>query len=202
MFKFTERMNDSYRFKCVLCLPKVNHITAYKNSPSNLRKHILRKHNCQLAKYCELTSVASKRKTDPGTTSNTKQLKLRETRQVSQKTVDNSILRFIVQGLQAFSLVEQQSFQTLVQDLQSNSVVMSQATVCRRIETAMTTMKAKVKEEMSKTAYIATTTDCWTARRRSFIGVTAHWLDSSSFERHSVALACRWITHLMSWQVH
>ncbi|XP_058601183.1 uncharacterized protein LOC131520737 isoform X2 [Onychostoma macrolepis] len=42
---------------------------------------------------------------------------------------------------------------------------------------------------MRKAAYIATTTDCWTARRRSFIGITAHWLDPCSFERHSVALA-------------
>lgn len=44
---------------------------------------------------------------------------------------------------------------------------------------------------MRKMPYIATTTDCWTARRRSFIGVTAHWLDPSSFERRSVGLACR-----------
>lgn len=110
---------------------------------------------------------------------------------MSQKTVENSILRFIVQGFQAFSIIEQPSFQTLVLDLHSNAVVMSRTTVCRRIDTAMMTMKAKIKEAMSKTAYIGTTTDCWTARRRSFIGVTAHWLDSSSFQRHSVALACR-----------
>lgn len=43
---------------------------------------------------------------------------------------------------------------------------------------------------MRKTAYIATTTDCWTAIRRSFKGVTAHWLEPSSFQRNSVALAC------------
>ncbi len=37
----------------------------------------------------------------------------------------------------------------------------------------------------------ATTTDCWTARQRSYLGVTCHWIDNTSLERHSAALACR-----------
>lgn len=40
MFEFTEVKGDSYRLKCLLCLPRVNDISAFKNSPSNLRKHI------------------------------------------------------------------------------------------------------------------------------------------------------------------
>jgi len=40
MFEFTEVKGDSYRLKCLLCLPRVNEISAFKNSPSNLRKHI------------------------------------------------------------------------------------------------------------------------------------------------------------------
>ncbi|KAK3539932.1 hypothetical protein QTP70_019570, partial [Hemibagrus guttatus] len=34
------KSKDSFRFKCLLCLPKTNYIAAYRNSPSNLRKHI------------------------------------------------------------------------------------------------------------------------------------------------------------------
>ncbi len=40
LFQFSEQVNDSFRFKCLLCLPKQNFITAYKNSSSNLRKHV------------------------------------------------------------------------------------------------------------------------------------------------------------------
>ncbi len=36
-----------------------------------------------------------------------------------------------------------------------------------------------------------TTTDCWSTRRKSFIGVTAHWLDPDSLTRFSAALACK-----------
>jgi len=62
----------------------------------------------------------------------------------------------------------------------------------RKIDNATVVMKKQVKEAMQNTAYrpIATT-DCWTARRRSFIGVTAHWLDPVTFQRQSVGLACK-----------
>lgn len=52
-------------------------------------------------------------------------------------------------------------------------------------------MKAKIRRAMQNIEYIATTTDCWTAFRQSFIGVTAHWIDPDSLERCSVALACK-----------
>src|SRR4029434_5032230 len=46
-------------------------------------------------------------------------------------------------------------------------------------------------DTMQNIKYIATTTDCWTARRQSFIGVTAHWIQPDSLESCSVALACK-----------
>ena len=41
-------------------------------------------------------------------------------------------------------------------------------------------MKRNIKEAMSTVDFIATTTDCWSARRRGFLGVTAHWVDPNS----------------------
>uniref|UniRef100_A0A8C1I096 Transposase n=1 Tax=Cyprinus carpio carpio TaxID=630221 RepID=A0A8C1I096_CYPCA len=143
-----------------------------------------------LEEYCQMTSTACKRPSG-GTGFKAKQLKLLETKQVSQKTVDRAILCFIVQGLQPFSLVEKPSFQDLIVELQPSSAVMSHTTVRRKIDSDTSKMKERLKNEMKKVPYIATTTDCWTARRRSFIGVTAHWLDPCSFERRSAALACR-----------
>lgn len=50
--------------------------------------------------------------------------------------------------------------------------------------------------------HIATTTDCWSVRRRRFIGVTVHWIDPDSLTRYSAALAHSWKvrTHSMCWQ--
>ena len=48
-----------------------------------------------------------------------------------------------------------------------------------------------VTNAMRPLQFVATTTDCWSARGRSYIGVTAHWIDVNSLERRCVALACK-----------
>lgn len=40
MFSYIGVKDSSYRMKCLLCLPKNSELLAYKNSPSNLRKHV------------------------------------------------------------------------------------------------------------------------------------------------------------------
>lgn len=78
-----------------------------------------------LRKYTELTTASMKRKLEPGPgTSSMKQMNLEETKQVSQKSVNNAVLNFIVQGLQPSSLVEQPAFQSLVTDLQPKCTIM------------------------------------------------------------------------------
>jgi hypothetical protein len=52
-------------------------------------------------------------------------------------------------------------------------------------------VKKNLKETMDKVEYVATTTDCWSAHGRSFIGVTGHWIDPETLERKSCVLACR-----------
>ncbi|KAK6321957.1 hypothetical protein J4Q44_G00067490 [Coregonus suidteri] len=59
----------------------------------------------------------------------------------------------------------------------------------------------KVTEAMRGVDRIATTTDCWSARRRSFIGVTAHWIDPDNLNRCSAALACKRLRGLHTFDV-
>ena len=40
MFSFVEKRGESYIMQCKLCVPKKSNISAYKNSTSNLRKHV------------------------------------------------------------------------------------------------------------------------------------------------------------------
>ena len=41
MFEIFVTKTDSFQFKCLLCLPQTNYITAYKNSSSNLKKYVV-----------------------------------------------------------------------------------------------------------------------------------------------------------------
>nr|XP_023662603.1 uncharacterized protein LOC111841232 [Paramormyrops kingsleyae] len=64
---------------------------------------------------------------------------------------------------------------------------MSRTTLRQKVEEGAQEMKRNIKQAMSSIEFIAT--DCWSARRRGFLGVTAHWVDSDSLKRCSVALA-------------
>jgi hypothetical protein len=44
---------------------------------------------------------------------------------------------------------------------------------------------------LQKQRFVATTTDCWSAHHRSYIGVTVLWINESTMKRGSAAVACR-----------
>lgn len=108
---------------------------------------------------------------------------------MSQASVDKAILKFIVEGLHPPHIVKQPRFIELVQHLQPNTNVMTRNTVVNKVTKASTDMKIKLKTALNEVEFIATTTDCWTAHRRGFIGVTAHWFNPQTMERSCAALA-------------
>ncbi|KAI7789260.1 hypothetical protein IRJ41_001648 [Triplophysa rosa] len=144
-----------------------------------------------MQRYTALTATRKRRMEGEEAPSTSKQLKLGETKIVTQKNVDHAVLNFVTQSLQPFSLVDQPSFKAFLHDLQPNTSLMSRTTLRRKMDEAVLEMKINMKKAMSEIDFLATTTDCWSSRRRGFIGVTAHWVDPNSLERCSVALACR-----------
>lgn len=132
--------------------------------------------------------------------SSIKQRKLEDIK-VSQKTIDLAVVNFIVQGLHPFGVVEQTGFVDLIHCTQPDYTVMSRTTLRERIDKCTKQMKEKLKNAMQTVKYIDTTTDCWTAHRQSFIGVTAHWIEPDTLERKSVALACKRLKGTHSYDV-
>lgn len=110
---------------------------------------------------------------------------------VSQRVIDKAVVKYVVKGLQPFCVVEQEPFNDFVKELQPNAKIMSRLTLRSMVDDASKVMKKAVTEAMRAVDHIATTTDCWSTRRRSFIGVTAHWLNPDSLIRCSAALACK-----------
>ncbi|KAI4889111.1 hypothetical protein NFI96_025223 [Prochilodus magdalenae] len=192
-FEMVGCKNNSFRMRCKLCAPKYHEIVAFKNSPSNLKKHIDKKHPTSLERYTQFTSAALKRKssTEGSLAPPSKQTKLWETRRVSQASVDKAVIKFVVQGLHPPHIVQQQGFIDLVQYLQPNTNVITRNTVVDKVTKTSIEMKRKLKAALSEIEFIATTTDCWTAHRRSFIGVTAHWFNPQTMQRSFAALACK-----------
>lgn len=61
--------------------------------------------------------------------------------------------------------------------------------------------KAKLTEKLSTVDSVCTTVDCWSARGKSFLGVTCHWLDSKTFERQSICLSIQRVFGKHSYDV-
>ena len=47
-----------------------------------------------------------------------------------------------------------------------------------------------IKNTLSSKDYVCTTTDIWSQRKRSFLGMTAHVVDPETLLRKSFAIAC------------
>ena len=77
-----------------------------------------------------------------------------------------------------------------MKELQPNAKIMTRLTLRSMIDDGSKEMKKPVTEAMRGVDHIAITTDCWSVRRWSFIGVTAHWIDPD-LKRCSAALACK-----------
>ncbi|XP_051792179.1 E3 SUMO-protein ligase ZBED1-like [Erpetoichthys calabaricus] len=200
LFTYRGRKGDSVLMQCKLCLPSAM-ISAYKTSASNLKKHIMRKHPSKIDQYHDIiaTSASRQRKTTatPNKLSASKQAKLPDmmlapvSKRVPQATIDKLIINFICEGLQPFAVVEQPAFKELITTLQPHAKVISRSTVRTRICDAAEDMKTTIIAELGKAKFVATTTDCWSAHQKSYLGVTCHWIEEESLERRSAALACK-----------
>ncbi|XP_024139972.1 uncharacterized protein LOC112153794 [Oryzias melastigma] len=180
--------------RCQLCLPKKVDISAY-NSTSKLREHVARIHPNKLIKYTELVDSNKKRKCSSSDEPPTKSMKITDLwippRRLTQATVDRLVLNFVCEANQPFSVVERQSFKTMIETLHPHCTLMTRKTLCSRIQEAAKDMKSIIIKKLSAVNHVATTTDCWSARQRSYLGVTCHWIDPTTLDRHSAALACR-----------
>ena len=60
----------------------------------------------------------------------------------------------------------------------------------RRIKGRLLILKKNLLAVSNNVDFVATTIDCWTARRKFYIGLTAHWINAE-YRHQSAALACR-----------
>lgn len=104
---------------------------------------------------------------------------------------DNATAKYVVHGLRPFSVVEQEPFREVVRDLVPNAKILSRVTLTLMIEDGFKQMETALIEAMRGVDHIATTTDCWSVRKRGFSGVTAHWIDPETLSRCSAGLACK-----------
>lgn len=68
--------------------------------------------------------------------------------------------------------------------------IMSRHALKSKIDWTFETEKNKLIRIFSEIEYIGITCDIWSSKHRSFMGVTAHWIDPKTYERRYAILSC------------
>ncbi|GLV38548.1 hypothetical protein CBL_05096 [Carabus blaptoides fortunei] len=69
--------------------------------------------------------------------------------------------------------------------------VMCRKTAVNKLFAMYTDLINNIKYATKDIKYFCTTADIWSAKRRSFFGVTLHWIDNKDLKRYSCAIACK-----------
>ena len=74
--------------------------------------------------------------------------------------------------------------------------VMSHKTLSKRLNSKLSKVRDKIIIQLKNTSFVSTTADFWSVKRKSYLGITTHYIemppdDSTSVSRASVSLTCR-----------
>ena len=104
------------------------------------------------------------------------------------------ICRFVVLLVQDYIVdsvlptyhVDTAPFKTFVRRLTAGRVApRCRQTFTRQLEARLKKRKQDLINVLKTVDRVCTTADCWTSRRRSFLGITVHWLNQDTLERRA-----------------
>ncbi|KAG8180984.1 hypothetical protein JTE90_024732 [Oedothorax gibbosus] len=180
--------------KCEASVPsKTKEIKVSVLSTSNLIRHLQRHHSTETVEEFK-ASLSSAR--EEFVTTNPR--RVRETRYQSSSSIsqqsrfDGLIVDYVIHAMVPLQSVDDPTFHKIFNFLNISNrglKVMSRRTLTRRLDTKYSKHVEETRETLKSVPWLCTTADIWSSGKRSFIGVTAHWIDENN-ERRSTALAC------------
>ncbi|KAL4103994.1 hypothetical protein QTP88_019307 [Uroleucon formosanum] len=111
----------------------------------------------------------------------------------TQDQFDKDVTNFIIYSMIPLRTAENPFFKKIFENIGITKKinVPSRRNLGRKIHNLFEDNKEKIINDIKDIKYVCTTTDVWSSKKRSFLGVTIHWIDVDNFERPSSSLACR-----------
>uniref|UniRef100_A0A8C1Z2W8 BED-type domain-containing protein n=1 Tax=Cyprinus carpio TaxID=7962 RepID=A0A8C1Z2W8_CYPCA len=174
-FTLVEHKDKNILVKCKLCVSGSKVLSTAINSNSNLLKHLQKLH----ASTNQAPSA--------------KQQRLDFNRTVSQGQINKAIARYIVENMQPVSTVESPAFRQLISMItcSGGTQQMGRKTFSNYLDKEYSKMESELKTTFEGLDYIAITADIWSVHNKSFLGMTAHWINTATFQHQKAALACK-----------
>ncbi|XP_073694418.1 uncharacterized protein [Garra rufa] len=186
-FEYVQRKENNLTVKCTLC-PGRKLLSTSFNSTSNLKKHLQRQHGH--------IKLVAKRQSDMNEQPH-KQQKLSFEHKVlptSKSEINKLVASYVVEEMLPLSTVESLSFRKIICKIQiagTDQPFLDRKTFAMYIDKCYAMMESELKKTFESIEYVSTTADIWTCHNKSYIGMTAHWIDPSNFHREKAALACK-----------
>lgn len=97
-----------------------------------------------------------------------------------QKTIQTNfnrqIAKFVICGLHAFSIVDEPQFKLMFVVALAEVTVFSRITLVKEISNMYNEAVDYLKIIIQHVPFISLTSDIWSSRKKSFMGMTIHWI--------------------------
>ncbi|XP_066970541.1 uncharacterized protein [Macrobrachium rosenbergii] len=110
---------------------------------------------------------------------------------MDQEQFDEKIIAFVVDEMLPISLVDNQKFRDIFIGVYPTLNLISKKSLELHIIERATAVQNRIKDQLAKQSYICMTFDVWLSKGKSFVRVTAHWIDEDILERCSASLALK-----------
>ena len=198
VYTFLSKEGTKVRYTCNLCKGK---ISAQTTSNFGLIRHLKSNHAQEdLDNFNEIvkknkasskamTKSASSLKNFGFKKQSPEELKKHQACEVTQETVNTAVFQLIMGAALPLTFVRKPDFKDLIGKLQPGKTVMSYQTLRNKMNQNFSDLKENMRDCFAKVDYICTTQDLWSAGKRGWLGMTAHWLNED-LSRASCGLAC------------
>lgn len=204
--------NSLYRCKKCSFGGQLKSISCVDTSRQNLKKHIVSIHPSELTKFSMLcdelrdVKLSTKRKNDqiPGNNSATqmKQMKLDSCSSPTQQQLDRFVVDYIIDSVLSVHHVDTDAFRRFIHNItQGRLSPACRQTLTKQLEERFNGRKQDLQDTLRMVNRVCTTADCWTSRRRSFLGLTVHWIDSNTLAWKAACLTVRQLKRKHTYDV-
>lgn len=194
-FKVTANSTDQKIIaQCQNC-PKT--ISGSRTSTGNFVSHYNRLHP-QLSEKIKLKRLEDKKSLKHNQNQRNIVPMMQNKKSITVTQAHDLILTYLIEEMRPLNTVEKPSFRNLIYGLLSTNepekFLPGRHALHTEINNSYKTKKLKLKELLEKQTYICLTTDIWSCRNKSYLGMTVHFI-LDTFERQSYMLACRRILY-------
>lgn len=188
-FDFISVNDGNIKVRCTLC-PGEKVLSTFKNTTSNLKKHLDKQHATTSLKERAPPGVKEKDMVGPSP----KQMRLDfEAKPTSGAELNRLVGRYVVEEMLPVNTVDSPSFRDIVRRIPTSkgTELPHRTSFASYLDREYSTMEENLRTALRDVDFVSTTADIWTANNKSYMGVTLHWFSRHTLERKKAALACK-----------